>query len=184
VTEILLVSGSLRDNSVNRAVLRAAAAPAEGRMRTTLYEGLETLPGFNPDDDPNGGPVPAAVADVRRRLADAYAGFLCAPEYAGSLPGSFKNLLDWAVGGGETNGKPALLGYTGADIAAAACRRIRVPRIALGTALESFGVASLVLPLRTLAVILVVVPAVDFVVAPALTRLFAGRLRADQRAAC
>ena len=28
------------------------------------------------------------------------------PEYAGALPGSFKNLLDWTVGGGETYGMP------------------------------------------------------------------------------
>jgi chromate reductase, NAD(P)H dehydrogenase (quinone) len=208
VTDVLLVPGSLRAESVSSAVLRTAAGLAVDRIRATFYEGLGTLPGVNPDDDPNGGPVPAAGADVRRPLADAYAGLVCTPEYAGSLPGSFKSLLDWTVGGGETYGKPiawinassrpdpdagsgahaaqrTVLGYTGpADIAAAACRRIRVPRIALGTAVESFGLTSLVLPLRTLAVILVVVPAVVFVVAPALTRLFAGWLRADRPAAC
>ena len=99
--------------------------------------------------------MPAALAELGRRLADADAVLFCTPEYAGSLPGSFKNLLDWTVGGGETYGKPvawinasdradpgagsgahealrAVLGYTGADIAAAACRRIQVPRTALG----------------------------------------------------
>jgi NAD(P)H-dependent FMN reductase len=30
----------------------------------------------------------------------------CTPEYAGALPGSFKNLLDWTVGGPEMYGKP------------------------------------------------------------------------------
>ena len=72
------------------------------------------------------------------------------PEYAGSLPGSFKNLLDWTVGGSEIYGKPVawinasrhanpdagsgahaalrtVLGYTGANIVEQACRRIRVP---------------------------------------------------------
>jgi chromate reductase, NAD(P)H dehydrogenase (quinone) len=155
VTEVLLVSGSLRAESVNSAVLRTAAALAGDRIRTTLYEGMGTLPHFNPDDDPEGGPVPVAVADLRRRFADADAVLFCTPEYAGSLPGSFKNMLDWTVGGGETYGKPVawinasgrpapdagsgahdalrtVLGYTGADIAAAACRRIQVPRAALG----------------------------------------------------
>jgi NAD(P)H-dependent FMN reductase len=66
-------------------------------MRTTLYEGLGTLLHFNPDNDPDGGPVPAAVADLRRRLAEADAVPFCAPEHAGSLPGSFKNPLDWTV---------------------------------------------------------------------------------------
>jgi NAD(P)H-dependent FMN reductase len=154
-TKALLVSGSPRAESVNSAVLRTAAALAGDRIRTTLYEGMGTLPHFNPDDDPDGGPVPAAVADLRRRLADADAVLFCTPEYAGSLPGSFKNLLDWTVGGGETYGKPVawinassrpdpdagsgahealrtVLGYTGADIAAPACRRIQVPRTALG----------------------------------------------------
>lgn len=39
--------------------------------------------------------------------AAADAVLFCTPEYAGALPGSFKNLLDWTVGGGETYGKPA-----------------------------------------------------------------------------
>jgi NAD(P)H-dependent FMN reductase len=116
---------------------------------------MGTLPHFNPDDDPDGGPVPAPVADLRRRLADADAVLFCTPEYAGSLPGSFKNLLDWTVGGGETYGKAVawinassrpdpdagsgahealrtVLRHTGTDIADAACRRIQVPRTALG----------------------------------------------------
>lgn len=104
--KILLVSGSLRAGSVNTAVLRTAASLADGDVRATLYEGLGELPHFNPDDDPEGGPVHPAVADLRRRLADADAVLLCTPEYAGALPGSFKNLLDWTVGGGETYGKP------------------------------------------------------------------------------
>jgi chromate reductase len=105
-TKVLLFSGSLRAESVNSAVLRTAAALAGDRIRTTLYEGMGTLPHFNPDDDPDGGPVPAAVADLRRRLADADAVLFCTPEYVGSLPGLLKNVLDWTVGGGETYGKP------------------------------------------------------------------------------
>jgi chromate reductase, NAD(P)H dehydrogenase (quinone) len=106
VTEVLLVSGSLRPESVNSAVLRTAAALAGDGIRTTLYEGMGMLEHFNPDDGSDGGPVPASVADLRRRLAEADAVLFCTPEYAGSLPGSFKNLLDWTVGGGETYGKP------------------------------------------------------------------------------
>ena len=48
VTEVLLVSGSLRAESVNGAVLRTAAALAGDGMRPTLYVGLGTLPHFNP----------------------------------------------------------------------------------------------------------------------------------------
>jgi NAD(P)H-dependent FMN reductase len=103
---ILLISGSLRAASVNTAVLRTAAALADDGVRATLYCGLDRLPHFNPDDDPEGGPVAAPMADLRRRPCEADAVLLCTPEYAGALPGSFKNLLDWTVGGGETYGKP------------------------------------------------------------------------------
>jgi NAD(P)H-dependent FMN reductase len=140
---------------VNTSVLRTAASLPEAGVEATLYDGLGELPHFNPDDDPEGGPVPAAVVDLRRQLREADAVMLCTPEYAGALPGSFKNLLDWTVGGGETYRKPvawinassrpdpnaasgahaslrAVLGYTGVDLVEAACRRICVPRDAIG----------------------------------------------------
>jgi chromate reductase, NAD(P)H dehydrogenase (quinone) len=154
-TTILLVPGSLRAASVNRAVLRTAARLAGDAIEATLYEPVSALPPFNPDDDPEAGPAPASVAELRRRLAATDAVLFCVPEYAGTMPGAFKNLLDWAVGGGELDGKPVawinassrlnpeagrgahqalrtVLGYTGADIAETACRRIRVPRRAVG----------------------------------------------------
>jgi NAD(P)H-dependent FMN reductase len=154
-THVLLVSGSLRAESVNSAVLRTAASLAGEGVRATLYDGMGALPHLNPDNDPDGGPVPAAVADLRRRLAETDTVLFCTPEYAGSLPGSFKNLLDWTVGGGEMFGKPVawinasgrphpyaasgahqalrtVLGYTGADIVETACLRIQVAPIAIG----------------------------------------------------
>ena len=154
-TTILLISGSLRAASVNRSVLRTAASLGGEAVRTSLYEGMGSLPHFNPDADPVGGPAPEPVAELRRSLATVDAVLFCTPEYAGTLPGSFKNLLDWTVGGGETYGKPVawinassrahidagrgahqtlrtVLGYTGADIVEAACRRIQVPRSAVG----------------------------------------------------
>ena len=50
--------------------------------------------------------VPAAVADLRAAAVGADALLVCTPEYAGALPGSFKNLLEWMVGGGEAYRKP------------------------------------------------------------------------------
>ncbi|MFF3624288.1 NADPH-dependent FMN reductase [Streptomyces sp. NPDC002467] len=142
---ILLLSGSLRAGSSNEAVLRTAhAVAAEGpvRVRTILYEGLATLPHFNPDDDVD--PLPEPVATLRAAIDRADAILICAPEYAGTLPGSFKNLLDWTVGGTEIGDKPVawvnaaapgrgggaeatlrtVLGYTGAAVVEEACVRI------------------------------------------------------------
>lgn len=101
---LLLLSGSTRAASTNAAALRAAHAMDEAGVTTVLYEGLAGLPAFNPDDDAD--PLPAAVADLRARIAAADGVLVCTPEYAGGLPGSFKNLLDWTVGGGELYRKP------------------------------------------------------------------------------
>jgi chromate reductase, NAD(P)H dehydrogenase (quinone) len=152
---ILLISGSLRSRSTNTAALVTAREVAPDGIQTVLYVGLAGLPHFNPDDDPDGGPVDSSVAELRSQIAIADAVLFCTPEYAGALPGSFKNLLDWTVGGGETYGKPvawvnvsgpasptggagahdslrAVLGYTGAEIVEPACVRIPVSRGAIG----------------------------------------------------
>jgi chromate reductase, NAD(P)H dehydrogenase (quinone) len=119
-------------------------------VTAVLYEGLSGLPAFNPDDDRE--PLPPAASDLRRQIAAADAVVFCTPEYAGSLPGSFKNLLDWTVGGGEMYGKPtawinvaapgrgggaeaslaSVLGYVGADVLDEACRRITLSGQAVG----------------------------------------------------
>src|SRR5690349_2939895 len=91
---VLLVCGSVRRGSTNRALLATVEALAASLGVTTdLYEALGSLPHFDPDDDVE--PLPPAVADLRARLATADALLVCTPEYAGDLPGSFKNLLDW-----------------------------------------------------------------------------------------
>jgi chromate reductase, NAD(P)H dehydrogenase (quinone) len=149
-TRILLVSGSTRGGSANTAALRTMRAVAGRPVTAVLYEGLSTLPAFNPDDDRE--PLPPAPAELRREIAAADAVVFCTPEYAGSLPGSFKNLLDWTVGGGEMYGKPAawinvaapgrgagaegslasVLGYIGAAVIERACRRITLSGQAVG----------------------------------------------------
>ncbi|MER5864224.1 NAD(P)H-dependent oxidoreductase [Kitasatospora sp. NPDC002040] len=147
---VLLLSGSLRAGSSNEAVLRTAAALASEGVTATRYEGLAALPHFNPDHDTD--PLPAPVAELRAAIDRADALLICTPEYAGTLPGSFKNLLDWTVGGTETTGKPTawitaaapgrgtgaaatlatVLGYTGATVVEAACRAVPVPPDAIG----------------------------------------------------
>lgn len=133
-------------------MLRTACAVApDARVETVLYDGLAGLPHFNPDDDTD--PLPAPVAALRAAIDRAAGILVCTPEYAGTLPGSFKNLLDWTVGGTEISDKPmawvnaaapgrgggaeatlrTVLGYTGADIVESACVRLPVDRGMLGT---------------------------------------------------
>jgi NAD(P)H-dependent FMN reductase len=93
---IVSICGSLRDHSVNAAVLRAAARHAGPAAEAQLFRGLGDLPHFNPDHDRE--PAPPPVQSLRDALKRASAVLFSTPEYAGSLPGSFKNLLDWTIG--------------------------------------------------------------------------------------
>ena len=94
---LLLVSGSTRRCSTNTAALRALRDLAPAGVHATLYDGLADLPAFDPDQDQQ---APSAVGQLRAQLAAADAVVFSTPEYAGTLPGSFKNLLDWTVGSG------------------------------------------------------------------------------------
>ena len=102
MTRILLVSGSTADMSVQTAALRTVARCAPDGMTVTRYDGLRGLPAFVPGERP----VPEAVVRLRQQVGDADAVVFSTPEYAGSLPGALKNLLDHLVAGGELGGKP------------------------------------------------------------------------------
>ncbi|SBW25309.1 NADPH-dependent FMN reductase [Candidatus Protofrankia californiensis] len=148
-TRVLLISGSTRGGSTNTAALRTVRAMAPEGLVAELYDGLADLPAFVPGDDE---PVHPAVAELRRRIDAADVVLFCTPEYAGSLPGSLKNLLDWTVGGGELYGKPVgwlnvaaegrgggadatlatVLGYVGARVLTSGPVRVPVERDAVG----------------------------------------------------
>ncbi|MFD8493999.1 NADPH-dependent FMN reductase [Amycolatopsis sp. NPDC059657] len=118
---ILLISGSLRVGS-NAAALRTVHELVPGSV---LFDGLAMLPHFNPDDDAE--PLHPAVAALRSAIAAADAVLFCTPEYAGALPGSFKNLLDWTIGGGEIYQKPVAwinVSVRGAEAAHASLRTV------------------------------------------------------------
>jgi chromate reductase len=103
MTRILLISGSTHDGSLHTAVLRTAARFAPPDVTATLYDGLRGLPAFVPGEQA----VPGAVAGLRQRVEEADALLFSTPQYAGSLPGSLKNLLDWLVDAGTLDGKAA-----------------------------------------------------------------------------
>jgi NAD(P)H-dependent FMN reductase len=104
--KILALSGSLRAGSTNTELLRAAAALAPAGVTIESYEGIATLPHFNPDLE---DALPPSEADLRARIASASGLLISCPEYAHGVPGSFKNALDWLVGGPEFVYKPVAL---------------------------------------------------------------------------
>ncbi|HEY7979775.1 MAG TPA: NADPH-dependent FMN reductase [Rhizomicrobium sp.] len=101
---LLAISGSLRAVSTNSALLKAAMLLKPAGMQIEFYNGLATLPHFNPDDDV--APLPPAVVDWRAKVAAADGLLISSPEYARGIPGSLKNALDWLVSGPEHPGKP------------------------------------------------------------------------------
>ena len=91
---ILGISGSLRRDSHNTALLRAAAELLPPGDELVLWDGLKAVPPFDEDDEVE--PAPPAVAALRRAVADADAVLFATPEYNSSVPGALKNALDWA----------------------------------------------------------------------------------------
>jgi chromate reductase len=131
--------------------VRTAPHVAPAGVDAVVYDGLSALPHFNPDDDQE--LLPAAVLELRAAIEAADAVLFCTPEYAGTLPGSFKNLLDWTVGSTVLTDKPVawvnaaadsrrgsgahatlatVLGYVQARIVEDACRPVPVARESIG----------------------------------------------------
>jgi chromate reductase, NAD(P)H dehydrogenase (quinone) len=94
--KVLAISGSLRRDSLNTRLLRAAAELAPPGVEVELLDPsvLKELPLYDADDD---GPMPPIAARRLRgamRLADAL--LIATPEYNGTIPGGLKNAIDWA----------------------------------------------------------------------------------------
>ena len=93
MTRILGISGSLRRDSHNTSLLRAAAEAVAPDVELELYDGLKDVPPYDEDDDVH--PRPAAVAVLNAAIEDADAVLFSTPEYNSSIPGQLKNALDW-----------------------------------------------------------------------------------------
>ena len=105
---VLGISGSLRDDSHNSALLRAAAERLPAGAELVPFERLGEIPPY--DEDAEVASVPAVVRDLREAIRDADAVLIATPEYNHSIPGQLKNALDWAsrpAGKSALNGKPA-----------------------------------------------------------------------------
>jgi chromate reductase len=107
--KVVAISGSLRAQSSNAALLRAVARVAPEGVEVVIYEGLGDLPHFNPDLDAEDSTPPEPVRALRELLIGADAVLISSPEYAHGVPGSFKNMLDWLVSVGELVDKPVAL---------------------------------------------------------------------------
>ena len=111
---VLGISGSLRRDSHNSALLRAAAERLPAGAELVEFEGLREIPPYDADVEAEEG-APAAVAALRQAIREADAVLVATPEYNHSIPGALKNALDWAS---RPAGESALMGKPAAAIGA------------------------------------------------------------------
>jgi chromate reductase len=91
--KVLAISGSLRRDSYNTKLLRAAEELFPPEVDFVLYQGVKEVPPYDEEDDVQ--PAPMAVAALRSAIGEADAVLFATPEYNSSIPGSLKNALDW-----------------------------------------------------------------------------------------
>ncbi|MET7338910.1 NADPH-dependent FMN reductase [Nonomuraea sp. NPDC005650] len=90
---VLALSGSLRADSHNTALLRAARTLHSGGLAIDIDHDLGRLPLYNQDLDTGAPPTP--VTELRARVAAADALLIATPEHNASVPAALKNAIDW-----------------------------------------------------------------------------------------
>jgi chromate reductase, NAD(P)H dehydrogenase (quinone) len=151
---ILGIAGSLRKQSYNRALLRAAQQLAPEGTRIESFE-LDGITPFNQDDESH---PPEKVASLKSKVRAADAILIVTPEYNYSVPGVLKNAIDWAsrpYGDSAWNGKPvAIMGASVGMIGTARAQyhlrqmfvflnmfAVNQPEVMIGNAAQRFDAA-------------------------------------------
>ncbi len=93
MTSVIGLSGSLRGGSYNTALLRSATLlmPEGSDLEVATIRGI---PLYDGDMEAKDG-IPAPVTALKNQIAAADGLLLATPEYNNSLPGVFKNAIDW-----------------------------------------------------------------------------------------
>jgi chromate reductase len=105
--KVIAIPGSTRKNSSNHGLIKAIADLSGDELDIIVYEGISTLPQFNPDKDNEN--VAVEVADFRHQLDNADGIIICTPEYAHGVPGTLKNAIDWTISSSQFPHKPTML---------------------------------------------------------------------------
>lgn len=104
---IVAISGSLRKDSFNTALLRSLQALAPAGMKIQIAD-ISTLPFYDQDAEAS---FPAVAQALKSSIEAADGIIIATPEYNRSFSGVLKNALDWASrpwGKNSWAGKPVL----------------------------------------------------------------------------
>jgi chromate reductase len=152
---VLGISGSLRRDSHNAELLRAAAALLPPEAELVQWEELKAVPPYDADDDPGAEARGGSLRSLADAVESADAVLFSTPEYNHSIPGALKNALDWLsrpLAESPLRGKPvavvgASTGLFGAVWAQAELRKVLVAmgarvidrELPVGQAAEAFA---------------------------------------------
>ena len=94
--KVLVLGASLRAESLNRTLAAVAARLAEQTGADVDLASMREfdVPSFDGDAEKLEG-IPRGAEEFKRRLLWCDAFIVSSPEYNGSMPGMFKNLIDW-----------------------------------------------------------------------------------------
>jgi NAD(P)H-dependent FMN reductase len=108
--KVLAIAGSLRKDSFSSRLAAAAAGLAPEGVEVELYDGLDNIPNYNQDLEPDN--IPAGVEDLREKMEASDAILIVTPEYNASVPGVLRNTIDWSSrphGASALQGRPAAI---------------------------------------------------------------------------
>ncbi len=91
--QLIGLSGSLRSQSYNTALLRAAQELTPEGVELAV-ETIQGIPLYDGDLEEAEG-IPAKVESLKEQIAAADGLILATPEYNNTIPGAFKNAMDW-----------------------------------------------------------------------------------------
>ena len=104
---ILALLGSASANSANEKLLHHLANETKGRFQLTIFDGLKTLPHFDPELSITNPPAP--VVAFRTAIEEADGVLICTPEYVFSIPSGLKNAIEWCVATTVFTDKPTAM---------------------------------------------------------------------------
>ncbi|MGQ0504379.1 MAG: NADPH-dependent FMN reductase [Myxococcaceae bacterium] len=95
-TDVMAVCGSYRSKSLNRKLLRLLVREVKALGLTVEEVDLKilALPDYDGDLEETQG-LPASVLELKKKLSATPGLLIASPEYNGSIPGGFKNFIDW-----------------------------------------------------------------------------------------
>jgi NAD(P)H-dependent FMN reductase len=112
MAKILAMAGSLREGSINKKLVRIAAAGATAAGAEVTLIDLRDFPLPLFDEDVEARGFPEAARKLKALFVASQGLLIASPEYNSSIPGVFKNAIDW-VSRSESESERPLAAFKG-----------------------------------------------------------------------